>query len=150
MAWSQTQVPSGAEGSHLVLYDGVCGLCSHLLQFLLDHDHRSVFEFASLQSGIGKAVVERFGGNPSELTSFFVLANHRAAHARMFSRSGAALFVAGELGWPWKAAVVMRLLPPAALDRIYDAVARTRYRLFGRFEQCLTPKPEFRRRFIDL
>lgn len=149
MACSQTQVPSGAEGAHLVLYDGVCGLCSQLLQFLLEHDHRSVFTFASLQSATGKAVVERFGGNPNDLTSFYVLANYRADHARIFSRSGAALFVAGELGWPWKVAVLMRVLPTAILDRLYDVVARTRYRLFGRFEHCLTPRPEFRRRFID-
>jgi predicted DCC family thiol-disulfide oxidoreductase YuxK len=149
MAFLQTQVPSGVEGAHLVLYDGVCGLCSHLVQFLLEHDHRSVFNFASLQSATGKAMVERFGGNADELTSFYVLANYRADHARIFSRSGAALFVAGELGWPWKVAVLLRVLPTAILDRIYDLVARIRYRLFGRFEHCLTPRPEFRRRFID-
>jgi predicted DCC family thiol-disulfide oxidoreductase YuxK len=149
MACSQTQAVSGIEGAHLVLYDGVCGLCSRLLHFLLEHDHRAVFMFASLQSATGKATVERFGGNPNELTSFYVLANYRADDARMFDRSSAALFVAGELGWPWKVAVLMRVLPTAILDRIYDVVARTRYRLFGRFEQCLTPRPEFRRRFID-
>jgi len=149
MACSPIQVTSGVEGTHLVLYDGVCGLCSRLLQFLLEHDHRAVFTFAPLQSPTGKATVEYFGGNPNELTSFYVLANYRAHHAQMFSRSTAALFVAGELGWPWKAAVLMRVLPTAILDRIYDVVARTRYRLFGRFEHCLTPRPEFRSRFID-
>lgn len=149
MVGSPIQVPSGVEGTHLVLYDGVCGLCNHLLQFLLEHDHRAVFMFASLQSATGKATVERFGGDPNELTSFYVLANYRADDARMFSRSSAALFVAGELGWPWKVAVLMRVLPTAILDRIYDVVARIRYRLFGRFEHCLTPRPEFRRRFID-
>jgi predicted DCC family thiol-disulfide oxidoreductase YuxK len=95
------------------------------------------------------AMVERRGGTPHELTSFYVLANYRTGHARMLSRSRAALFVAGELGWPWKVAVLMRVVPTAILDRVYDVVARTRYRLFGRFEQCLTPRPEFRRRFID-
>lgn len=143
------QVLSGGEGAHLVLYDGVCGLCSHLVQFVLEHDHRSVFQFASLQSATGKAVVERFGGNPNELTSFYVLANYRADHPQLHSRSGAALFVAGQLGWPWKAALLMRVLPTAIRDRIYNVIARTRYRLFGRFERCLTPPPEFRRRFID-
>src|ERR1700730_13212881 len=101
MADSTTQAPSGSQGAHLVLYDGVCGLCSGLLQFLLKHDHRAVFAFASLQSVTGRAIVERFGGDPNELASFHVLANYRANHAQMFSRSGAALFVAGQLGWPW-------------------------------------------------
>ena len=67
----------------------------------------------------------------------------------MFSRSSAALFVAGQLGWPWKAAVLARVLPTAFLDHVYNVVARNRYRMFGRFEQCLTPRPEFRGRFVE-
>ena len=144
-----SQAPSHSQGAHLVLYDGVCGLCSRLLQFLLKHDHRAVFNFAALQSATGKAMVARWGGNPDELTSFYVLANYRTGDARMFSKSSAALFVAGELGWPWKAAVLMRVLPGAILDRVYDVVAESRYRVFGRYEQCLTPRPEFRRRFVE-
>jgi predicted DCC family thiol-disulfide oxidoreductase YuxK len=101
--------------------------------------------FASLQSGTGRATVGRFGGNPDELTSFFVLANFRADDARIFSRSSAVRFVVRELGWPWKAAVLMRVLPTPILDRIYDRVARTRYRLFGRLEHCPTMQPEKRR-----
>jgi predicted DCC family thiol-disulfide oxidoreductase YuxK len=149
MAGSPVQVPSGAEGAHLVLYDGVCGLCSRLLQFLLAHDRRAVFTFASLQSATGKAMVERCGGNPHELTTFYVVANYRTGQARIFSRSRAALFVAAELGWPWRVAVLMRVLPTAILDGVYDVVARSRYRVFGRHEQCLTPRPEFRSRFVE-
>ena len=149
MTGSPTQLPSVAEGAHLVLYDGVCGLCSRVIDFILKHDHRAVFAFASLQSATGRATVERCGGNPDELTSFYVLANYRTGHARMFSRSSAALFVAGELGWPWKVAVLMRVLPTAILDRVYDVVAQTRYRVFGRHEQCLAPRPEFRSRFLE-
>ncbi len=132
-----------------MLYDGVCGLCSRLLQFLLEHDRRAVFTFASLQSTVGRATVERFGADPNELTSFHVLADYRTNHVQMFSRSSAALFVAGQLGWPWKAAVLVRVLPTSFLDRVYDVVARNRYRVFGRFEQCLIPRPEFRGRFVE-
>ena len=132
-----------------MLYDGICGLCDRLLQFVLARDRRGVFRFASLQSPLGKEMVERFGGNSNELTSFYVVANYRSNGARMFGRSRAALFVAGALGWPWKAALSLRLLPAATLDRIYDLVARNRYRFFGRFEHCLIPPPEFRHRFID-
>jgi predicted DCC family thiol-disulfide oxidoreductase YuxK len=149
MTGSPTQLPSVAEGAHLILYDGVCGLCSRLVEFILKHDHRGVFTFASLQSATGRAIVERCAGNPDELTSFYVLANYRTGHARMFSRSSSALFVARELGWPWKVAVLMRVLPTAILDRVYDVVAQSRYRIFGRHEQCLAPRPEFRSRFLE-
>jgi predicted DCC family thiol-disulfide oxidoreductase YuxK len=146
-----TDLPKqAAEGAHLVLYDGVCGLCNGLVQFLLRHDRRSVFAFASLQSRFGAAMVERFGGHPGALTSFYAVAYYRTDHARMFSRSDAALFVASALGWPWKAAVAMRAVPAAIRDRGYDVVARTRYRLFGRFDHCVVPRPATRHRFIDI
>ena len=146
---SATQSTSFGGGAHLVLYDGVCGLCNSLLQFLLTHDRRGVFAFASLQSALGREVVDRLGGDPTELTSFYVLANYRTRHSRIFARSKAALFVAGQLGWPWRAAVLARVLPNAILDHVYNVVARNRYRMFGRFEQCLTPRPEFRSRFVE-
>jgi predicted DCC family thiol-disulfide oxidoreductase YuxK len=149
MTGSPAQPTSVAEGAHLVLYDGVCGLCSRLLRFLLAHDRRAVFTFASLQSPVGRVMVERFGGNPDELSSFYVVANYRANDAQMFSRSSAALFVAGRLGWPWKVAVLGRVLPTAILDRVYNVVARNRYRVFGRYDRCLIPGPEFRGRFVE-
>ena len=149
MAESQAQGRSHDEPVHLVLYDGVCGLCSSLLQFLLTHDRRGVFAFASLQSRTGRTVVEHLGGDSADLTSFYVLANYRTDRRRTLARSKAALFVAGQLGWPWKAAVIARVLPGAVLDRAYDVIARNRYRVFGRFEQCLAPRPEFRGRFIE-
>ena len=149
MADSAAQAIAEGQGAHLVLYDGVCGLCDRLLQFLLMHDRRRVFTFASLQSAPGRAMVERFGGNPDELTSFYVVAGYRASRARMFSRSSAALFVAGQLGWPWKIAVVLRVLPVEVRDWLYNLVARHRYRVFGRYEQCLAPRAEFRGRFVE-
>jgi predicted DCC family thiol-disulfide oxidoreductase YuxK len=149
MTDSVTQPTSAGEGAHLVLYDGVCGLCSSLVQFLLTHDRRGVFAFASLQSATGGAGVQDFGGDPTELTSFYVLANYRTGRTRTLARSQAAIFVAGQLGWPWKAAVIARVLPAAVLDRAYDVIARNRYRVFGRYDQCLVPRPEFRGRFVE-
>jgi len=136
-------------GTHLVLYDGVCGLCNRLLQFLLRHDRDQVFSFASLQSAVGQAMVERSGGNPADLTSFYVVADYQTGTSRVLTRSDAALFVAGALGWPWRAARLIHLLPRGVRNRAYDVVARSRYRVFGRYDQCLVPSPEFRGRFID-
>ena len=145
MVHSEAQQPVGV---HLVLYDGVCGLCSRLLQFLLRHDRRQVFSFAPLQSAVGRSFVER-SGDPAELTSFYVVADYQTPASRVFTRSDAALFVAGALGWPWRVAQLTRFVPHAIRDRAYDLVARSRYRVFGRYERCLVPRPEFRNRFID-
>lgn len=137
------------QGAHLVLYDGVCGLCNRLLLFLLKHDHHDVFRFASLQSPIGQAMVARWGGDPEDLTSFYVVADFRTPDARVVTKSDAAVFVARELGWPWKLARVGGALPKALRDPLYDLIARHRYRIFGRYEQCVIPSPESRRRFVD-
>ncbi len=144
---SSTQA-SGAEGAHLVLYDGVCGLCNRLLQFLLRRDRRAVFCFASLQSDIGRTIVSRYGGNPDEPTTFYVVADFRTAGARAIRKSDAAIFVAGQLGWPWKGLRAAAALPGPLRDGAYDFIARTRYRVFGRYEQCLLPSDEFRHRFV--
>jgi predicted DCC family thiol-disulfide oxidoreductase YuxK len=136
-------------GSHLVLYDGVCALCNGLVQFVLEHDRRGQFRFASLQSARGRAVVSGAGGNPDELNSFYLMKDFRTAHSRLLARSRAALFVVGELGWPWRLLRVVGVLPTFMLDHAYNAIARSRYRIFGRYDQCLVPRPEYRDRFVD-
>ena len=136
-------------GDHLLLYDGVCGLCSRVLQFVLQHDRRGVFSFAPLQGEIGRAMVSRWGGNPDELTTFYVCTDYRTASPRVLAKSDAALFIAREVGWPWKAFVAARVLPKVLRDAAYDLVAKTRYRVFGRLDQCLVPRPEVRSRFVE-
>jgi predicted DCC family thiol-disulfide oxidoreductase YuxK len=143
------QQPSRGLGQHLVLYDGVCGLCNGLVQFLLRRDRRGTFGFAPLQSATGQQLVTRYGGKPADLTSFYVVADYRTGSACALTRSEAALFVVGRLGWPWRLLRVARLLPKSIRDRAYDIVARHRYRLFGRYDRCLLPRQEFRDRFID-
>jgi predicted DCC family thiol-disulfide oxidoreductase YuxK len=148
MVSSQRQSPSESGGAHLILYDGVCGLCNRLVGFVLRHDHRCVFDFAAHQSAVGRSMVERSGGDSGQLTSFYVIADYRSPNPSVFTRSDASLFVAGELGWPWKMARLLRFVPRAIRDRGYDLVARTRYRVFGQSDRCQTPPPEWRSRFI--
>jgi predicted DCC family thiol-disulfide oxidoreductase YuxK len=136
-------------GAHLFLYDGECGLCSRMLRFLLQHDRRGVFRFAPLQGPTGKAIVRDAGANPHDLTSMYVVANYRTLAATVLTRSQAALFAAGELGWPWKIARAANVLPEGLLDRLYAFVARNRYSIFGRNDRCLAPTDEFRDRLVD-
>lgn len=141
--------PAGGAGRHLLLYDGVCGLCDRLVQFVLAHDATGVFDFAPLQSATGRAAVARDGAEPEALTSFYVVRDYRTSVARSLVKARAALFVATTLGWPWRAAYIFGFLPSSVLDWGYDVVARHRYRVFGRFEQCAVPRPDQRKRFVD-
>src|SRR5207248_7129853 len=63
-------------------------------------------------------------GNPADMTSFYVVADYQTAASRVFTRSDAALFVAGALGWPWRASQLIRLMPHAVRDRAYRSEER--------------------------
>jgi len=137
-------------GRHLVLYDGVCGLCNSLVQFVLPRDRGGAFDFASLQSATGRGWLERFGRNPDALDTFVVVVEYRGTAPAVRTRGDAALFVARELGLPWRLLGILRVLPRRLRDLGYDVIARRRYRLFGRYDACPLPPPEAKERFIDM
>jgi predicted DCC family thiol-disulfide oxidoreductase YuxK len=136
-------------GVHLVLYDGVCGLCQGVCQFIVARDPDGVFDFASLQSGTGRAWLERFGRDPHDLDSFCLITDYRTRPVLQI-KSRAALAVAAELGSPWRWLTVGRALPRRIGDWVYDIIARYRYQWFGRTDSCLMPSPDVRQRFLDL
>jgi predicted DCC family thiol-disulfide oxidoreductase YuxK len=136
-------------GQHLVLYDGVCALCNGLVQFVLARDRRRGFRFASLQSAAAREVLARFGETPDDLNTFYVIADYQSATPRRLTKARALIFVLSALGWPWRAGAILRVVPNRLLNVGYDFVAKHRYRLFGRYEQCLAPTAEYGDRFID-
>lgn len=137
------------DGPHLVLYDGDCGLCSRLVQFVLDRDPRGRFHFARLHSPLGRSVVARAGGDPDVRSTLYVVPRYREHLLPVLTKSDAATFVAGRLAGPWRAVSWLRSLPRVLRDLGYDVVARHRHRAFGADEQCLVPSPEHRRRFVE-
>jgi predicted DCC family thiol-disulfide oxidoreductase YuxK len=145
--------PHGSEPPgyrHLVLYDGVCGLCNRLNTFLLPRDVDAVFAFASLQSEAGQSLLKRFGRASDSLDTFYVVTNYRSASPVLLAKSRAALFVLTTLGGFWRWLALFGVLPSTLLDRAYDVIARNRYRILGRSETCLLPAPEYKTRFIDV
>jgi len=147
---SALQTSISPRGEHLVLYDGVCALCNRLNNFVLPRDSRGVFDFASLQSAVGRSALQRFGRNPDDLNTFYLVTNYRSESSALLSKASAALFVMKKLGDPWRWLGLLGVFPSALLDRVYDLTARYRYRLFGRYESCLMPSGEYKKRFIDL
>src|SRR5262245_28912318 len=106
MVESSSQLPECSEGRHLLLFDGVCALCSWMVRFLLAADRRRVFRFASLQSATGRAAVRRVGGDPDALNTLYVIADYRRPDAEGLIKGRAQLFILEALGWPWRAAAV--------------------------------------------
>jgi predicted DCC family thiol-disulfide oxidoreductase YuxK len=136
-------------GGPVLLYDGVCGFCNKTVQMILEHDRRGTMRFAALQSDYGRAVVERHPPLKNIDSMIYVESPGDAARERVFTRSTAALRVVSYLGGVWKLALVGSLLPRRLRDFLYDQFARRRYRMFGRYESCLLPPENVRRRFLD-
>jgi predicted DCC family thiol-disulfide oxidoreductase YuxK len=137
-------------GEHLILYDGVCGLCNRLNQFVLLRDTRAVFDFAPLQSPTARSVLPRLGGHAESLDTVYVVMNYRSESPALLSKAVAASFVLKTLGIRGPLSWAFRVLPDGLLNLGYDLVARNRYRVFGKSETCIMPSAEFRQRFIDL
>jgi predicted DCC family thiol-disulfide oxidoreductase YuxK len=142
--------PAGAAAAApLILYDGVCGLCNRLTRFVLERDPAGRFRFAALQSPLAHEILIRHGRDPRDLDTLYLVLARGRPDERLLRKSDAALWILRALGGPWRAAGVLRLVPRAVRDLGYDLVARTRYRLFGRYDACPLPDPRHRVRFLD-
>jgi predicted DCC family thiol-disulfide oxidoreductase YuxK len=135
---------------HLILYDGVCGLCNRMNQIVLKHDRNELFHFAALQSEPSRAILQRFHRTPDALDTFYVIRDYESGAPRLLDKSDAGLFVATQLGGIFRLSGLLKVFPRFLRNRIYDFIARHRYRVFGRQDVCLRPNPEYMRRFIDL
>ncbi len=134
---------------HLILYDGLCRLCVRSNRFVLARDYAERFQFASLQSPLGRSFAERFGVNPDHPVTVLVVSDYTSEAPRLRVKGDAVLFVLEELSAPWRWAQVLRILPRGMLDWGYDVIARRRYRLFGRYNTCPLPEPAYRTRFLE-
>src|ERR1044072_1734048 len=106
-----------AAASPIILYDGVCGLCNRLVQFLLKHDKQGRPRFASLQSDFAEKVLSRHGIDAKDLDTVQVVENCGQPGERVLQRSDAILRAGRELGGFWSAsASVARVVPRGLRD----------------------------------
>jgi len=128
----------------IIFFDGVCNLCNWFVQFVIRHDKRGIFKFASLQSDYAAslpALSDKVGNSLSTV----VLQDGD----RYYFKSAAALRIARMLGFPFSLAYVFIILPVPLRDAIYDWVANNRYAWFGKLDACWLPTPELKSRFLE-
>ena len=127
----------------IIVFDAQCVLCSANAQFVLKHDRRDHFRLASMQGEVGAALFRRFGIDPADPETIILVDGDSVRR-----NSDAVIAIYAGLGWPWRAAAALRLVPRVLRDPVYRWVARNRYRLFGRRETCWLPTPEQARRVL--
>lgn len=131
------------DNNYVIVFDGVCNLCNSTVDWVMRHDKRQLFKFASLQSAYGAQVKARFG-LPADYSNSVLLVES----GRLYAKSDAALRIAFLLGGFWKALSLLRVLPLFLRNPIYDIIARNRYAWFGKRNTCRLPTASEQSRFI--
>ncbi|MGM1054527.1 MAG: thiol-disulfide oxidoreductase DCC family protein [Bacteroidota bacterium] len=129
----------------IILFDGVCNLCNNSVNFIIEHDKKDVFRFASLQSEIGRKLTSERGIDSDELDSI-VLIEPGVAY---FKKSTAALEISKELSGGYSMLKYFSFLPEGLRDAVYDLIANNRYKWFGKKDACMIPTPELKAKFLD-
>ena len=132
----------------IVLYDGVCGFCTRVTQFLLPRDKHNRYRFATLQSDFAKEVLNRHDKPTDLLDTFYLVIDHGLPTERLIARARAGIRVAAGLGGIWSLLFVFLVIPSFIANPVYDFIARNRYRWFGKTESCMIPRAEWRHKFI--
>lgn len=118
----------------VILFDGVCNLCSGAVQFVIKRDPKDIFRFASLQSDYGEKVLLNYQLGIKNYASFVLLDNER-----IYTKSTAALMVAKKLTGGIKFMYAFIVVPKFIRDFIYNIIAKNRYRWFGKKNECWLP-----------
>lgn len=146
---SEPAAPSQSEvlESPIILYDGVCNFCNAWVDILLRVDVKKKFKFAPLQSDVGRKLLVDIGKDADDISSVLLI----QPDLEYYEKSAAPLKVVEELG-PLAnvlSQTAMTIVPREIRDSIYDTVAKNRYNLMGKRDECRCGDPRFSDRFVS-
>jgi predicted DCC family thiol-disulfide oxidoreductase YuxK len=139
-------VPPFVDHDAMIVFDGVCILCSGFARFIVRRDRSQHFRLVSAQSDLGQILLRHYNLDLVEFETNLLIENGRA-DAKLEAVAG----ILARLGPFWyMAARAIRMLPERGGDWLYDRIATNRYALFGRSDTCIVPGPEWRDRVLDV
>ena len=129
----------------ILLFDGVCNLCNHSVQFCIDNDKNGKIHYASLQSDIGQSYLTKFKMSGTDLNSVVLIEGER-----FYTKSDAPLRLVKYFDKKiWRLSAIFFIVPKFIRDAIYNYIAKNRYKWFGKQESCRLPTPDLRSRFLE-
>ena len=132
------------ENKSIILFDGVCNLCNASVNFVIKHDKKAQFLFASFQSDAAKEIMLQLNLENFNSESVILIEDQK-----IYEKSTAALKIAKQLEGGFKVFYTSVCVPKKIRDWVYSFIAKNRYRWFGKREGCLVPSPELKNRFLD-
>jgi len=128
----------------ILFFDGVCNLCDGFVHWVIKRDKDAKIYYASLQSEFAQEFTTSTDLKVQDVNTVILY-----YQSKFYTESDVALQIASLLGYPWKLAYPLTLLPRIIRDNLYRWVANNRYRWFGKKEGCMIPTPELQNRFLD-
>lgn len=126
-----------------MFFDGVCNLCNHSVQFIIRHDPKQYFKFASIQSDFAKEILKPFHIDTTAFQSIIYL-----EEGKVYQYSDAVLHIAKHLNKGYKFFYTFRFVPRFIRDALYKFIANNRYKWMGKKEACMIPTPTLKERFL--
>ena len=132
-----------ATDDRLIIFDGVCNLCNGFVKFVIKHDPLSKFKFIAFQQIMDRNLASEYG--LSEVAPETVIL---FTGGEKYFKSTAVLKIIRELKFPFRYFYFLICVPRFIRDYVYDLVANSRYRIFGKRDSCMVPDPELNERFV--
>jgi predicted DCC family thiol-disulfide oxidoreductase YuxK len=129
--------------SNILLFDAECILCNKSVQYILKHDSKKIFQFASLQSDFGQQTLKKHNLQTDSYSTVLFLQNEK-----LFSKSTAALRAFSKLSTWRKIALCLLIIPTPIRDLVYTIIAKNRKRFFKNEISCLIPTEELKARML--
>lgn len=130
------------EFKHIVFYDGECGFCQGIVQFVLRNDKRGSINFAPIQSEFTNIFFDNLNKPRPDLSTFYFYSK-----GKLLKKSSAALKLSLKLRFPFPLLSVFLIVPFFIRDFVYDIVAKNRFNFASK--SCYIPTDEEKSRFIN-
>ncbi len=127
----------------VLIFDGVCELCSMSVNFILRWEKGNEIKFTANQNAPGRALLLQYGENPDAVSTIYFIEN-----GKIYKQSAAVMRIARRLRFPWFLGYCFIIVPRFIRDFFYKLIARNRYRLFGQKDTCRIPTSEEMARFL--
>ncbi|HEV8051640.1 MAG TPA: DUF393 domain-containing protein [Parachlamydiaceae bacterium] len=132
---------------HLVFYDGECGLCDQIVQFLLKLDSKELFNFAPLQGSTAAKLLEYLPPEMKNKDSLILIENYEGPGPQFYIFGKGVFRICWLLGGAWAIPGLISWLPSFLYDWGYRLVAKNRHRIFKN-ASCIIPSKEMKHRFL--
>ena len=127
----------------IILFDGVCNFCNRTINTILKYDKQAYFQFAASQSSAAMGIMQAFNLDEKAISSVILIEQEK-----VFTKTDAVIQIANRLsGWP-SLFRLLKFIPKPMRDFAYDLIAKNRYALFGKKDNCMIPDASIRHRFL--